>query len=257
MKISVIKIGGNVIDHPEKLEKFLTEFAKLEGAKILVHGGGKIASGLSKQMGITPKMVDGRRITDAQTLDIVTMTYAGLLNKKLVAKLQSLGCNALGLSGADAGVIHADKRPVKTVDYGFVGDPRDDGVNTSFLATAIKTGVVPVMCAITHDGEGQLLNTNADTIASTVAKAMSSVSDVDLVYCFEKKGVLSDPSDDDSVIELVNPENYTAYKDKKVITDGMIPKLDNAFEALEKGVSRVVIRSSNDLLEPSGTEILA
>ena len=237
--LTVLKIGGNVIDNPALLQTVLQDFAQIEGGKILVHGGGKIASELSKKMGIVPQMVEGRRITDEATIDVVTMVYAGLLNKKMVAQLQKNNCNALGLSGADANVIQARTRPVKTIDYGFVGDVQK--VNTSLLETLIENEITPVFCAITHDKQGQLLNTNADTIASELAIALSEVFEVTLTYCFEKSGVLYDAEDDTSVIENINKELYDQLKTEGAIHSGMIPKLDNCFNSLSKGVHKIKI----------------
>lgn len=238
-KLTIVKVGGNVINNPEALSSFLKDFAALEGHKILVHGGGKRATQLSAELGLQAQMVNGRRVTDLATLEIVTMVYAGLLNKNITATLQSLGCNALGLSGADGNAIIAHKRVVKEVDYGFVGDV--DGINATSIATFIEGGMTPVFCAITHDGNGQLLNTNADTIASTIAVGMSELYDVSLIYTFEKNGVLTDINDDDSVITKIDSDNYEQLKSDGVIADGMLPKLENCFDALNKGVVAVVI----------------
>ncbi|MFC6998429.1 acetylglutamate kinase [Rufibacter roseus] len=252
-KLNIIKIGGNVLDNPAQLEQFLTDFAAVPGPKVLVHGGGKIASELGKQLGIEPNMVNGRRITDADTLRVVTMVYGGLLNKNLVAQLQARGCNALGLTGADANVIPAHKRPVKDVDYGFVGDVESpDQVNVKFLASLAEQGITPVFAALTHDGQGSLLNTNADTIASTLAVALSRQFEVNLIYCFEKKGVLLDVEDETSVIHHLQPAYYTELKDKGAIFAGMLPKLDNAFAALEQGVKAVIIGDAAELHEIAG-----
>ncbi len=262
-KLYVIKIGGNVIDNPKNLEKFLFDLSKITDLKILVHGGGKLATELAERLGIDQKMVDGRRITDAETLKIATMVYAGLINKQIVASLQSKGINALGLSGADGNVIQASKRKVGTVDYGFVGDIDGNGVNAELISTFLKNAVTPVFCAITHNGEGQLLNTNADTIASTLAIALSKEYDVQLNFCFEKKGVLKDVSNDNSVIETITPATYKQYLESGVISKGMIPKLDNAFEAITKGVKSVVIAHSDDLINTTkenghaGTKLIA
>lgn len=239
--LKVIKIGGNVIDNPAMLDSFLQDFVALEGPKILVHGGGKKATELSQKMGFTPQMVDGRRITTDQDIEMVTMVYAGLINKKVVAKLQNLSCNAIGLSGTDGNTILASKRLVKTIDYGWVGDI--EKINAEFLKSLIDQGITPVLCAITHDGAGHLLNTNADTIASEVAIAMSALYNTQLIYCFEKQGVLTDVSDEDSVILKLNELYYSSLKDEQAIHSGMIPKLDNCFSALKQKVSKVIIGS--------------
>ncbi|ALJ01423.1 acetylglutamate kinase [Rufibacter tibetensis] len=240
--MSVIKIGGNVLDNPAQLDQFLTDFAAIKGPKVLVHGGGKIASELSKQLGIEPNMVNGRRITDADTLRVVTMVYGGLLNKNLVAQLQARGCNSLGLTGADANVIPAHKRSLKDIDYGFVGDVESpDQVNVPFLASLAEQGLTPIFAALTHDGQGNMLNTNADTIASTLAVALSRQFEVNLIYCFEKKGVLLDVEDENSVIHHLQPDNYAQLKEQGAIFAGMLPKLDNAFAALQAGVKAVII----------------
>ncbi len=238
-KLTIVKVGGNVINNPEALESFLTDFATLEGNKILVHGGGKRATQLAGELGVEATMINGRRVTDAATIEIVTMVYAGLLNKNIVATLQSKQCNALGLSGADGNSIQAHKRIVVDVDYGFAGDV--DGINATNIATFIKGGMTPVFCAITHDGNGQLLNTNADTIASTIAVGMSDLYDVSLVYTFEKNGVLTSVEDDDSVITTINSEKYSQLKKEGIIADGMLPKMENCFNALQQGVSEVII----------------
>lgn len=238
-KLAVVKIGGNVIEEPQALSMFLKDFSQMQGPKILVHGGGKKATAMAQQLGIPVQMVDGRRITDAQNLDIITMLYGGKINKNIVARLQALECNAMGFSGADANAIQANKRPTGTIDYGFVGDVTE--VNTSFFQLLIDHGVTPVCCAITHDRKGQLLNTNADTIAATVAVALSKHFQVSLWYCFEKQGVLENIEDDHSVIENINPKKYALLKATHAIHSGMIPKMDNCFEALKKGVSKVKI----------------
>jgi len=243
----VIKIGGNVIDNSENLHYFLNDFASLDGYKILIHGGGKIATDLSHTLGIEPKMVDGRRITDIETLRVVTMVYAGLINKNIVAQLQRYSCNAIGLTGADANLIRATRRPVKDIDYGFVGDLNPNSVDSQKLAALLATGVVPVFSAITHDGEGQLLNTNADTIASSIAVSMSELYKTSLVYCFEKKGVLRDVNSDDSVIREISSSEFEGLKADNVIAGGMLPKLENAFKAINSGVSEVYIGKSDEL----------
>lgn len=244
-KLLIIKIGGNIIDNEIKLAAFLKDYASINSNKILVHGGGKLATKLAQQMGIEQIMVDGRRITDAETLKIVTMVYAGAINKKIVAQLQANNCNAIGLSGADGNVIKAHKRVHSTMDYGFVGDV--DSVNINLLKTLLDNGFSPILSPITHNGEGQLLNTNADTIAQETAKAMSGLFDVELIYYFEKKGVLLDANDDDSVIPEINKKYYLQLKNEQKIFAGMIPKLDNAFAAIDAGVSKVIIGKAEEL----------
>lgn len=239
--LHIIKIGGNIIDDSDQLAIFLEKFAAIPGKKILVHGGGKIATRLASDLGLEAKMVDGRRITDEKMLDLVTMVYAGLTSKNIVATLQKYGCDALGLSGADANVIKAIKRPVKDIDYGFAGDILADSVNTLSIKKFLDAGFTPVFSAITHNGNGQLLNTNADTIASSLALALSELYETSLIYCFEKNGVLSDISNEDSVIESINFESFKKLKSQGVISEGMIPKLDNAFNAISKGVKNVYI----------------
>jgi acetylglutamate kinase len=245
--LHVIKIGGNVIDNSENLHRFLKDFAALDGYKILVHGGGKVATQLSGTLGIESKLVDGRRITDIETLRVVTMVYAGLINKNIVASLQAVNCNAIGLTGADGNFIKAKKRPVKTIDYGFVGDIDENSINPQNLASLMEAGFVPVFSALTHDGEGQLLNTNADTIASALAVALSKLYDTTLIYCFEKKGVLQDIDDEDSLIREIDPDRYEELKEKQIIAGGMLPKLDNAFTAIGCGVKAVIIGHADEL----------
>ncbi|RMB56950.1 acetylglutamate kinase [Dokdonia sinensis] len=236
-QLTVVKIGGDIVDNDQLLQEFYNHFKKISGPTVLVHGGGNKASALQKELGIEPKKVDGRRITDAATLEVVTMVYAGLLNKKLVAGLQATGKNAIGLSGADGDAIRAHKRSVADVDYGFAGDI--DRVNFSFIDELLSGGYTPVFSAITHDGKGQLLNTNADTLAARVATAMSSKYNVQLYYCFTKAGVLEDVENGDSLVERMDSTIYAAMKSAGQIVDGMIPKLDTAFEALSSGVLRV------------------
>lgn len=243
----VIKIGGNVIDNSENLHHFLNDFASLDGHKILVHGGGKLATDLSHTLGIEPKMVDGRRITDIETLRVVTMVYAGLINKNIVAQLQRYHCNAVGLTGADANLIRAVKRPVKEIDYGFVGDLHETSVAKNKLSELLDAGLIPVFSAITHDGEGQLLNTNADTIASALAVALSSIYKVSLVYCFEKKGVLREVTDEGSVIREISSSEFETLRSDNIIAGGMLPKLENAFRAIHNGVNEVYIGKSDEL----------
>jgi acetylglutamate kinase len=247
MKLNIIKIGGNVIDNSENLHRFLKDFAALDGYKILVHGGGKVATQLSATLGIEAKLVDGRRITDIETLRVVTMVYAGLINKNIVAALQAVHCNAIGLTGADGNFIKAKKRPVKTIDYGFVGDIDEHSINPANLKSLLEAGFVPVFSALTHDGAGQLLNTNADTIASALAVALAELYDTTLIYCFEKKGVLQDIDDEDSVIRDINPQRYKELKERQIIAGGMLPKLDNAFTAISCGVKAVIIGHADEL----------
>lgn len=246
-RLLIIKIGGNIIDHPEGLSRFLEKFASLRGNKILVHGGGKIATRIAAELGVEAKLVEGRRVTDEAMLRVVTMVYAGLTNKQLVASLQAQGCNAIGLSGADGNGIQTVKRPVREVDYGFVGDILPDSVDIHTVATLIEGGLIPVFSAITHDGKGQLLNTNADTIASALAVALSAMYETSLVYCFEKKGVLLDVNDENSAIPEIRIGEFEELKVSGVVADGMIPKLHNAFDAISKGVSEVCIGHADDL----------
>ena len=289
--IKVIKIGGNVVDNPELLKKFARDFAEMPGMKILVHGGGVMASQMQKAMGMVPQMIEGRRVTDEDTLKVVTMVYAGWCNKNITALLQSERCNAIGLSGADGNAIKAAKRaPMKVmnqetgeemmVDYGYVGDVTADSVNAKFLYSLLERGITPVLCAINHDGEGNLLNTNADTIASSVATAMANYryrsprevcckcedcthcSDdgrlthiVNLIYCFEKDGVLYDKDDDTSVIPEINEEYFAQLKTEGRVADGMIPKLSNAFKAISNGVNKVIIKHALNLNSNIGTTL--
>ncbi len=239
--VTLLKIGGNVLDSPQTLSFVLSAFSQWHEPSLLVHGGGKIASELMRKMGIEPVMVDGRRITDRQTLDVVTMVYGGLINKQLVSALQMKGCNAIGLTGADANLIPAVKRPVGAVDYGYVGDVTASRVDAGRLKLLLDAGLTPVLAPLTHDGAGSMLNTNADTIASSVAVALSGLCEVRLVYCFEKNGVLSDPANDDSVIAEIDEALFAELKASGAVSAGMIPKLENAFEALSAGVSEVVI----------------
>jgi acetylglutamate kinase len=289
--IKVIKIGGNVVDNPELLKKFARDFAEMPGMKILVHGGGVMASQMQKSMGMVPQMIEGRRVTDEETLKVVTMVYAGWCNKNITALLQSERCNAIGLSGADGNAIRASKRaPMKVqnaqtgedmmVDYGYVGDVTAESVNAKFLYSLLERGITPVLCAINHDGEGNLLNTNADTIASSVAVAMANYryrsprevcckcedcthcSDdgrlthlVNLIYCFEKDGVLYDKDDDTSVIPEINEEYFAQLKAEGRVADGMIPKLSNAFKAISNGVNKVIIKHALNLNSNIGTTL--
>ena len=286
--IKVVKIGGNVVDNPELLREFVKDFAAMPGMKILVHGGGVMASQMQKSMGMSPRMIEGRRVTDEETLKVVTMVYAGWCNKNITALLQAYGCNAIGLTGADGNAIKASKRPPvyvesmgEDVDYGYVGDVTAQSVNASFIYSLISRGIVPVFNAINHDGNGNLLNTNADTIASSIAVAMANYryrtprevccrceecthcSDdgrlthvTELIYCFEKDGVLMDKDDDSSVIPEINKEQFTMLKERGVVADGMIPKLTNSFKAIDSGVARVVIKHARNLLSNKGTTLL-
>ena len=288
--IKVVKIGGNIVDNPELLAAFVKDFAAMPGMKVLIHGGGVMASQMQKSMGMTPIMVEGRRVTDEATLKVVTMVYAGWCNKNIVALLQGAGCNAIGLCGADGNVIKAAKRPpVKVeisaedagwqmVDYGFVGDVKAESVNAGFIYSLLERGIVPVFNAINHDGEGNLLNTNADTIASSVAIALAGhkyrnrwevcsacedcthcsddgklTHEVELIYCFEKDGVLYDKDDDSSVIPEIDRDKFAALKAEGRVADGMIPKLTNSFKAIDSGVSRVIIKHARNLLNEKGT----
>lgn len=237
--LKIIKIGGNIIDDDEALDAFLVQFAKLEGLKLLVHGGGKLATKLAHQMGVEVKMTNGRRITDINTLDIITMVYAGKINKTIAAKLQALSCNAIGFTGADGNTIVSVKRPIKDVDFGFVGDV--EKVNTKTLNLLLNNDVIPVFCAITHDEKGQLFNTNADTIASELAIGFAKDYNVELYYCFEKKGVLQDVNDDNSIIRNITTKTYKTLIEDGIIADGMLPKLNNCIHAVENEVSKVCI----------------
>lgn len=246
-KLIIVKIGGNIIDDENKLSSFLRDFATIDEKKILVHGGGKLATRLAEQMNVPQQMVDGRRITDAETLKIVTMVYAGYINKNIVTQLQANDCNAIGLSGADGNAILAHKRIHAAMDYGFAGDI--DEVNASFFQNLLQQNLTPVLAPITHDQKGQLLNTNADTIAQETAKALSSIYDVLLIYSFEKDGVLLDVNDANSVIKKINADYYKELKAEGKIFAGMIPKLDNAFTALNSGVKKVIIGKAEEIGE--------
>jgi len=253
--VHIIKIGGNVIDNDAALAQFLRDFAALEGLKVLVHGGGKLATRMAEQLNIPTQMHEGRRITDVETLKIVTMVYAGWINKNIVAQLQRLGCNAIGLSGADANIIPATRRAPVPIDFGYVGDVQPEQINHAFLNTLLQQGICPVCCAITHDTQGNLLNSNADTIASSLAAALSSTYETRLVFCFEKEGVLSNPDDEYSVIPEITRETYAALKAQGVITAGMLPKIDNAFKAIDAGVKEVVIKHATRLRDDAGSKI--
>ena len=235
--LQIVKIGGNIIEDDTSLKSFLDIFSGLEGKKILVHGGGKRATSIASKLGIESKMVNGRRITDAETLEVITMVYGGLVNKNIVAQLQALNIDAIGLTGADANSIYSEKRPVKDIDYGFVGDVKK--VNHQSVDKLIEAGFTPVFCAITHDGLGQLLNTNADTITSQVAIGMSQIYETTIYYCFELNGVLNDINDKDSVIKHINSASYSTLLKQGIIAEGMLPKLENCFEALKNGVETI------------------
>lgn len=252
-KLTIVKVGGKIVEEDATLYKLLDDFAAIEGYKLLVHGGGRSATKLAERLGIESKIVNGRRVTDTETLKVVTMVYGGLVNKSIVAGLQARDVNALGLTGADMNVIRSNKRPVKDIDYGFVGDVEQ--VNASLLADLIQKDIIPVMAPLTHDGRGNILNTNADTIAGETAKALAFFFDVTLIYCFEKKGVLRDENDDNSVIPQITPEEFRTYVEEGVIQGGMIPKLENAFNALDAGVREVVITLSSAISGKSGTLI--
>lgn len=244
-KLTIIKVGGKIVEEPETLATLLRDFSTVEGYKMLVHGGGRSATRVATQLGIETKMVDGRRITDADMLNVVTMVYGGLVNKNIVAGLQSHGVNAMGMTGADMNIILSERRPVKTVDYGFVGDVKK--VDGEALATLLKSGVVPVIAPLTHDGKGSMLNTNADTMAGECAKGLAEIFDVHLVFCFEKAGVLRDENDDDSVVPEINRATYAELLEQGIVNGGMIPKLDNAFAAIDAGVTEVIITKASAL----------
>lgn len=253
-KITIVKVGGAVVEDEAQLTQLLKDFAAIEGKKVLVHGGGRRATKVAAALGIESKMVNGRRITDADMLEVVTMVYGGLVNKNLVARLQAAGVNALGLTGADIDVIRSHKRPIKDgIDFGFVGDV--EKANGQMLHTLINAGITPVMAPLTHDGQGHILNTNADTIAGETAKALASYYDVTLIYSFEKKGVLSNPDDDNSVISEISREDFERYKADGTVAGGMIPKLDNAFDAIDAGVKRVIITLATAIDGQHGTVI--
>lgn len=252
--LTIVKVGGAVVEDEAQLSQLLKDFSAIEGKKVLVHGGGRRATQVAKSLGIETKMVDGRRITDADMLQVVTMVYGGLVNKNIVARLQSVGVNALGLTGADIDVIHSHKRPLKNgIDYGFVGDV--DRVSGSMLKTLIDNGITPVMAPLTHDGNGNILNTNADTIASETAKALAPHYDVTLIYSFEKKGVLSNPDDDDSVIPTITRDDFARLKAEGIVAGGMIPKIENALAAIDAGVKQVNITLATAIDGKHGTII--
>ena len=253
-KITIVKVGGAVVEDEPQLAQLLKDFSAIEGKKVLVHGGGRKATKVAESLGIESKMVNGRRITDAEMLSVVTMVYGGLVNKTLVARLQANGVNALGLTGADMNVIRSHKRPIKDgVDFGFVGDV--DTADGKMLSKLIEEGITPVMAPLTHDGQGNILNTNADTIASETAKALAPYYDVTLIFSFEKKGVLRNPDDDDSVIPIITHEDFEKYKSDGTISGGMLPKIENALSAIDAGVSRVIITLATAIDGRSGTII--
>lgn len=253
-KLTIVKVGGAIVEDSEKLNELLDNFAAIEGAKVLVHGGGRRATKVATALGIESKMVNGRRITDADMLEVVTMVYGGLVNKNIIAKLQAKGINAIGLTGADMDVIHSHKRPVKDgIDFGFVGDV--ERVDANKIKLLINGGITPVMAPLTHDGQGNILNTNADTIASETAKALAALYDVTLIYSFEKKGVLSNPDDDDSVIPVITRTDFNKYVADGTIAGGMIPKIENALAAVDAGVKQVVITLANAIDGKHGTII--
>jgi len=253
-KLTLIKVGGKIVEETGSLESLLQKFSLIEGHKVLVHGGGRTATKLASRLGIESRIVDGRRVTDAETLKVVTMVYAGLVNKTIVAGLQALGQNAIGLTGADLNYMRSEKRPVGEVDYGFVGDVKE--VHSEILATLISQGVVLVLSPLTHDKKGNLLNTNADTIAGEAAKALARHFDVTLVFCFEKKGVLMDENDNESVIPEITRESFRDYVAKGIISGGMIPKLENAYEAINAGVKEVIITRADAILSGTGTRVI-
>jgi len=248
--LTVIKIGGNIIDNSSHLNQFISDFSKIDGYKIVVHGGGKLATKMAESIGLKTQLIDGRRITDSPMLSVTVMTYAGEINKNIVAKLQAHNCNAIGFSGADGNLIQSQKRNHPTIDYGFVGDVKT--VNSKLLFSLISLGITPIFSAITHDKKGQLLNTNADTIASEIAISMSTIFEVSLIYCFEKQGVLADSEDENSVIKNINENDYADLLKNKAIHSGMIPKMDNCFYALKKGVNKVIVGNPSVVSNKNG-----
>lgn len=253
-RLTIIKVGGKVVEDPQSLNSLLDQFQKISGYKILVHGGGNTATEIAGKLGIETKMVEGRRITDAAMLDVATMVYGGLVNKKVVAGLQARNCNALGLTGADLGLVRAKKRPVQEIDFGYVGDVEE--VNSRELRLLLNETVVPVIAPLTHDGKGQLLNTNADTIASEIATELSAFYNVFLFYCFEKKGVLLDQNDETSMIFELDQLLFEQYKNEGIISAGMIPKLENAFRSKRMGVKEVLITNAQNIVTGRGTRII-
>ena len=253
-RLTIIKVGGKVVENPDSLDLLLDQFKRISGYKMLVHGGGSTATIIAEKLGIPTQMVEGRRITDKATLDVVTMVYGGLVNKKIVAGLQARNCNALGLTGADLSLVRARKRPVQIIDYGFVGDVEE--VNSRELRLLLAENVVPVVAPITHDGKGTLLNTNADTMAAEIAADLAAFFNVFLFYCFDKKGVLSNPDDENSVIFEMDYTDFEAYKTQGTVNSGMIPKLENAFQAKKRGVKEVLITNAENIANGRGTRIL-
>lgn len=253
-KLTIVKVGGAVVEDESQLAQLLSDFSAIQGRKVLVHGGGRKATKMAERLGIETHMVEGRRITDAQMLEVVTMVYGGLVNKQLVARLHQRGVNSIGLTGADGNVILSHKRPLKHgVDYGFVGDV--DCVDHVMLRNLIESGVTPVMAPLTHDGQGHILNTNADTIASETAKALAVDYDVTLIFSFEKRGVLSNPDDDESVIPTITRADFERYREDGTISGGMLPKIENALSAIDSGVSRVIITLATAIDGCHGTVI--
>lgn len=254
LPLTIVKVGGAVVEDGAQLDSLLSAFAAIEGRKVLVHGGGRRATTIASRLGVESRMVNGRRITDGAMLEVVTMVYGGLVNKDIVARLQMRGVNSIGLTGADGGVILSHKRPVKDVDYGFVGDV--EHVDGSRLSSLIEGGFTPVMAPLTHDGHGQMLNTNADTIAAETAKALAERYDVTLMYCFEKPGVMADPDDDSTLIPVITRQDFKRLKADGTVTGGMLPKLENAFSAIDAGVSRVNITLSTAIDGRHGTMVM-
>ena len=253
-KLTIVKVGGAVVEDADSLRALIDQFAAIDGRKMLVHGGGRSATRIAGQMGVETTMIDGRRVTDRPMLDVVTMVYGGLVNKNIVAALQARSINAIGLTGADMDIIRSHRRPANPIDFGFVGDV--DRVDHEALSSLVEAGAIPVVAPLSHDGKGSMLNTNADTIASSVAQAMSRVYSTTLIFCFEKPGVLSDPDDDASVIELIDPSGFDSLRADGTVSGGMLPKLDNAFAALKAGVAEVVITNPSQLSLPTaGTHI--
>lgn len=252
-QLTIVKVGGKIVEEPESLKQLLKDFSLIAGHKILVHGGGRSATRIAEQLGIESKMIEGRRVTDEETLKVVTMVYGGLVNKNIVAQLQALNLDAIGLTGADLNVMLSVKRPVKEIDYGFVGDVKE--VNGPVLNELLKQNYIPVLAPITHDGKGQLLNTNADTIAGETAKALAFNFNVRLIFCFEKRGVLKDENDENSVIPFIDKEIFHQYKEAGIIQGGMIPKLENSFQAIAAGVKEVIITSVSNINSGKGTYI--
>ena len=254
LPLTIVKVGGAVVEDSARLDSLLSAFAAIDGRKVLVHGGGRRATAIASRLGVESRMVDGRRVTDGAMLEVVTMVYGGLVNKDIVARLQARGINSIGLTGADGGVILSHKRPVKDVDYGFVGDV--DRVDGSRLASLIEGGFTPVMAPLTHDGHGQMLNTNADTIAAETAKALAERFDVTLMYCFEKPGVMAEPDDDSTLIPVITRQDFRRLKADGTVTGGMLPKLENAFSAIDAGVSRVNITLATAIDGRHGTMVV-